>query len=72
MPAAPFFLFRHHGDPTHPDLERKTMTGLASMEMALAFWMSIGSCLLCVGYGIWKWNDAGTPDRVTVPVEKSK
>jgi len=35
------------------------MLGFGSLEIALAFWMSIGATVLCVVYGIVKWNDAG-------------
>ncbi len=35
------------------------MLGLGSMEIALAFWLSIGSTVLCVIYGIVNWNNSG-------------
>ena len=41
------------------------MIGLGSIEIALAFWCSIGSAVLCIGYGILNWNKQGKPDRVT-------
>lgn len=35
------------------------MLGIASTELALAYLLSIGAGLLCVVYGIVKYNDAG-------------
>ncbi len=35
------------------------MLGLGSVEIALAFWMSIGATVLCVVYGIVNWNNSG-------------
>ncbi|MBU1248417.1 MAG: hypothetical protein KKB70_06955 [Proteobacteria bacterium] len=40
------------------------MLGLGSFEIALAFWLTIGISLFCVGYGIVKWNDDGKVDKV--------
>lgn len=40
------------------------MIGLGSLTTALAFWLSLASAAGCVLYGIWKWNDNGTPDTV--------
>ncbi len=40
------------------------MLGLGSVEMAAAFWLTIGISVFCVGYGIAKWNDEGKPDEV--------
>ena len=36
------------------------MLGFGSVEIALAFWLSIGSTVLCVIYGIVNWNKTGT------------
>ncbi len=36
------------------------MLGLGSVEIALAFWLSIGATALCVIYGIVNWNNSGT------------
>ncbi|MFO7717382.1 MAG: symporter small accessory protein [Thermodesulfobacteriota bacterium] len=38
------------------------MFGLGSLGAALAFWLSIGAALLCVGYGLRNWN-RDQPDR---------
>ncbi|WP_407681394.1 symporter small accessory protein [Pseudodesulfovibrio profundus] len=38
------------------------MLGLGSVEIALAFWLSIASALLCVVYGIVNWNNTGKSD----------
>lgn len=35
------------------------MLGLGSLEIALAFWLSIGAAVLCVVYGIVNWNETG-------------
>lgn len=35
------------------------MLGFGSVEIALAFWLSIASTILCVVYGIVKWNETG-------------
>ncbi|WP_324292101.1 symporter small accessory protein [uncultured Pseudodesulfovibrio sp.] len=35
------------------------MLGFGSVEIALAFWMSIGATVLCVVYGIVNWNNSG-------------
>ncbi|WP_277872925.1 symporter small accessory protein [Pseudodesulfovibrio cashew] len=35
------------------------MLGFGSVEIALAFWLSIASTLLCVVYGIVNWNKGG-------------
>lgn len=35
------------------------MLGIASPELALAYILCILAALLCVVYGIVKWNDAG-------------
>eukprot|EP00831_Metopus_contortus_P014060 TRINITY_DN15786_c0_g1_i1.p4 TRINITY_DN15786_c0_g1~~TRINITY_DN15786_c0_g1_i1.p4 ORF type:complete len:224 (-),score=55.05 TRINITY_DN15786_c0_g1_i1:1172-1843(-) len=35
------------------------MMGFGSVEIALAFWLSIGSAALCVVYGIVNWNNTG-------------
>ncbi len=35
------------------------MFGIASTELALAYLLSIGAGLLCVIYGIVKYNDTG-------------
>ncbi len=35
------------------------MLGLGSVEIALAFWLSIGATALCVVYGIVNWNNSG-------------
>lgn len=37
------------------------MLGFGSVEIALAFWLSIGATLLCVVYGIVNWNNSGDP-----------
>lgn len=42
------------------------MLGLGSWDTALAVWMCIGSAVLCVAYGLLKWNDAGVPDTVSI------
>lgn len=42
------------------------MLGLGSWDTALAFWLCIGSAVLCVGYGLAKWNDSGTPDTIAI------
>lgn len=35
------------------------MLGFGSVEIALAFWLSIASAALCVVYGIVNWNETG-------------
>lgn len=35
------------------------MLGLGSVEIALAFWLSIAATALCVIYGIVNWNESG-------------
>ena len=35
------------------------MLGLGSVEIALAFWLSLGATALCVVYGIVNWNNKG-------------
>jgi len=50
------------------DLPRKRgevgmMLGFGSMEIALAFWLSLGSTALCVIYGIVNWNNKGTESK---------
>lgn len=40
------------------------MLGLGSVEIALAFWLVILSSLLCIGYGVIKWNSGGEEDAV--------
>lgn len=35
------------------------MLGLGSLEIALAFWLSIAATALCVIYGIVNWNNSG-------------
>lgn len=40
------------------------LIGLASAEMAAAFWLSIGLSVFCVIYGVVKWNDNGKGDEV--------
>lgn len=35
------------------------MLGLGSVEIALAFWLSVGATVLCVVYGIVNWNNKG-------------
>ena len=35
------------------------MLGFGSVEIALAFWLSIGATVLCVVYGIVNWNNTG-------------
>lgn len=35
------------------------MLGIASTELALAYLLCIAASLLCVVYGILKWNDTG-------------
>lgn len=45
------------------------MLGLGSIGTALAFWLSVASALLCVGYGMWKWNDTGAPEGSAATVE---
>jgi hypothetical protein len=40
------------------------MLGLGSLASALAVWLTLALCVLCIGYGIVKWNDAGKPDKM--------
>ena len=35
------------------------MLGFGSVEIALAFWLSVGAAALCVVYGIVNWNNKG-------------
>jgi hypothetical protein len=35
------------------------MLGFGSVEIALAFWLSIAATVLCVVYGIVNWNKTG-------------
>jgi hypothetical protein len=35
------------------------MLGLGSVEIALAFWLSVAATALCVVYGIVNWNNKG-------------
>lgn len=39
------------------------MLGLGSVEIALAFWLSIAATGLCVVYGIVNWNNSGEPEN---------
>lgn len=39
------------------------MLGLGSVEIALAFWLSIGATIICVIYGIVNWNNSGAKGR---------
>jgi hypothetical protein len=51
------------------------MLGLGSAEMALAYILCILATVLCVIYGIVKWNDAGKYGELVEEVlewEKSK
>ena len=41
------------------------MIGLGSTEIALVFWLCIAASVLCVVYGIVKWNESGLVDKVT-------
>ena len=41
------------------------MLGMGSIETALAIWLTLGVSVLCIGYGIVYWNDAGKPDKVS-------
>jgi hypothetical protein len=44
------------------------MLGFADFWVALAYWLCLGSTLLCVIYGWWKWNEDETmpqPPRPT-------
>lgn len=42
------------------------LLGLGSIETALPYWLCIISTIGCVAYGIKNWNNAGTPDTVTI------
>ncbi|MCG8530786.1 MAG: hypothetical protein MI749_08990 [Desulfovibrionales bacterium] len=42
------------------------LLGLGSLETALPYWLCIISTIGCVVYGIINWNNAGTPDTVTI------
>lgn len=33
------------------------MLGFADVWVALAYWLCLASTLLCIGYGIMRWND---------------
>jgi hypothetical protein len=39
------------------------LIGLADVWVAAAYWLSIASALLCVGYGIVNWNRGDEPAR---------
>ncbi len=41
------------------------LLGFGSGEIALAYWLCILCSLVCVVYGIVKWNDHGTSDKVS-------
>lgn len=45
------------------------MLGLGSVEIALAFWLSIGATLICVIYGIVNWNKSGKEAGKRIPGE---
>ncbi|WP_343219545.1 symporter small accessory protein [Pseudodesulfovibrio sp. JC047] len=45
------------------------MLGFGSIEIALAFWLSIGATVLCVVYGIVNWNNSGDSTKVVTPGE---
>ncbi|WP_348771052.1 symporter small accessory protein [Pseudodesulfovibrio sp. zrk46] len=45
------------------------MLGFGSMEIALAYWLSIGATVLCVVYGIVNWNESGESSDVKPPQE---
>ncbi|WP_022660794.1 symporter small accessory protein [Paucidesulfovibrio longus] len=48
------------------------MLGLGSAEIALAFWLVIASALLCIGYGVAKWNSGGQEDAVDPEREEAQ
>jgi hypothetical protein len=39
------------------------MLGLGDAWVAAAYWLSIASALLCLGYGIVNWNRGDEPAR---------
>jgi hypothetical protein len=39
------------------------MFGLESVEMGIAYIMSALAALLCLAYGIWKWNEKDSTDK---------
>jgi len=47
------------------------MLGLADVSVWLAYVLSIASALLCVGWGIWRWNhDDAAPDEPAAEVRQ--
>ena len=46
------------------------MLGLGDFWVALVFILTIGSVLLCVGYGIVNWNKDGEPSKKELAEEK--
>jgi len=39
------------------------LIGLADVWVAAAYWLSIASAVLCVGYGVVNWNRGDEPAR---------
>jgi len=37
------------------------MLGFADLGVTAAFLVTLASALLCVVYGLWKWNEDDTP-----------
>lgn len=33
--------------------------GVFDLGVGLAFWLTLASTVLCVGYGAWRWNKDG-------------
>jgi hypothetical protein len=46
------------------------MLGLEDFWVSLAFALTVGSVILCVGYGIVKWNKEGEPGKKEIAEEK--
>lgn len=38
------------------------LLGMGSVEIALAFWLSVGASVLCLVYGLINWNRGGETD----------
>jgi hypothetical protein len=34
--------------------------GVFDVGVGLAFWLTLASTALCVGYGLWRWNKDGS------------
>ncbi len=69
QPAALFYCLPPVAPVRNCEERSVMMMGFGSVEIALAFWLSIGSAALCVVYGIVNWNNTGAEAGKTVHEE---